>query len=196
MNLVNLGSDQVSSSFSFGLNLGRVAPGITPWDPHRSGSARHNAPFVTKPRSHRATPCVSMRSRVFNGSRSRDVVLLSLPHSVSSLPGAFATAVVPAHRPRRSKGRAAEPAGSEPSHAAPRPVSCPQGFEARELRLGENGENGENGDALRNTLAQMKLEVKYRPVPAELRRNTFRRPILCPACPVASSGPRKRATTS
>ena len=43
----------------------------------KPGSACHNVPFVTKPRSHRATRCGSMGSRKINGCPSRETVLLS-----------------------------------------------------------------------------------------------------------------------
>jgi hypothetical protein len=45
-----------------GEESGRVAPGLAPWRSHRSGSARHNASIVTKPRSHRSARCGSMGS--------------------------------------------------------------------------------------------------------------------------------------
>ena len=57
---------------------------------------------------------------------------------VSRLPGASATAVVPAHRPRRPIGHAEEPDGSESNHAAPSPGACLLTFEAREPAPGNH----------------------------------------------------------
>ena len=72
-----------------------------------------------------------MGSRIINGWPFRETVVFPLPGPVSKLAGASATAVVPAHRPRRPTGRAAESAASEPSHAAPSPAACSLTSEVR-----------------------------------------------------------------
>ena len=127
-------SDAVEAAGLRGVT-GLRGPGRLGWlptqAPHRSGSARHNASFVTKPRSHQSALCGSMGSRRISGCPSCETVVPPLPCSVSTLPGASVTAVIPSHRPRRPTGRAVGPGASEPSHAAPSPGACSLTFEAR-----------------------------------------------------------------